>query len=1118
VSHSVSESNWVPGSILLGEFRIERVLGHGGFGDVVLVQSIRSSERYAAKLVRAVDLVAQGHFLTEAQRWLTLPEHLHINTCRFIRTVNRKLVIFSDYVDAGSLADWISSRRLYDGGVSGVTARLVDIAMQIACGLEAALGAGLLHLDIKPSNVLLRRDGIAQITDFGMATTGDVKAAIDVEAVVDYIAGPAEDADDLNVMKASIRNELFYRGKAPVPQAIAEGLSLVYAAPEQAEGRPVGPGADTWSWAVTVLEMFVGERTWRSGPLAGATLEQVLATGATVVRIPPRLAEMLTAALRSDPTKRPLWQTIVDELADICARVRPPMTSTTSVTRAAVVRRLASGTRWSDPRDHLTEAYKLAGLDFGAGAPYFPRQIGTRRARAMEDLRTLWQARTVLDGTPDSARVRWARMYVCYDMAVVAELIGDLAGATNYYEEAAHALGEPDDTTTCLALIAILTGQAITLRKSYRWKDAVEHCERAISLAQLVKDDRERHRTLANAVLTKANCTTDYEASLAIYDRAAESARRAEDAQGEAKSVAGKASRLAAIGRHSEAELLFRQAEQQLGALAEDGRRPDIAAALAQILLNQALLVPDIERQVEYATEAARRLSELVDGAGWHELADNLGEAYFAVGRGQERQDRPQEALDAYRRARKFFEQAVVRDGRTNMTGRLADCFGHESTLVRELENPAAAVEVAREAVMLWQQLAQVDGEEVWRRDLAMARQKLGAALSAAGDMAAAIDEYQETLRSLDVGDGKLVDPGLAAVVNHGIGVVSRMSRRPNEAVEWYRRGLDLLAGEPDGHHEVRALLLESLGDALGDLNQHRNALNAFYASANVYAEQAQSRLSDVAISHRRIVNALLELGEYGTARQVAEETLRLFDDLLARGRWDLATEANRLRGAHGVILTRLLDLDGAAESITRARDHCRLSPIGDNAKDIAAGFDALLGRIDELRTATAGDAPAMVSEIRSSMARAAEISRAGQPDFASKILEDALDELRWLSNLLNTEEVIALCGQAGLQVGVTAMYCGRDAAAYRGFAVSVQCHETLLENHRTGEYIKAWFHGHVGMASVCLVAGDEQGSEKVVTDMDAHLVILDPSHRAQWTARARDILSGCAARSKRPE
>lgn len=1113
MSHSVLEGDWAPGRILLGELAVERVLGSGGFGDVVLVQSIRSGERYAAKRIRATDLVAQGRFLTEAQRWLALPEHPHINTCRFIRTADRALVIFSDYIDGGSLADWIGSRRLYDAGESDVTARLVDIAVQVAWGLEAALKMGLLHLDVKPSNVLLSPDGVAQITDFGMASTGDrdVDEVLVMEDVLNYIVGDdAVSADYQELMKAALHQELFERSR-PVPQANAEGLSVAYASPEQAEGRPVGPSADVWSWAVTVLEMFVGERTWRSGTLAGVALEQALATGTTVVPVPPHVAEMLAAAFGPDPAERPSLQAIAAELGDAIPRARPPGTSPTAVTRAGHARRLVSGTGWSDPRDHLSEAYELAGLDLRAAVLYWPSGIGTRRSRAMEDLRALWQARTVLHGAPGSARVQWARTRVCHDMAVVASTIGDLPGATNYYEEAVQALGEPDDDDTRLALVRILTGQAIVLRTSGRRDEAVERCERAVGLAELVDNDGDRHGAVATAVLTRANCTRDKETILAMYDRAAASFRRAEDVEGEAKAIAAKAAQLATMGRHSEAGPLFRQAEEQLAALAEGGR-PDIAAVIAHILLNQARSVPDAQRQLECAEEAVRRLGELVEGAGWHELAGDLGEAYFSVGHGQELHDRPQEALDAYRRARGFLEEAVAREGRADLADELAECFDHESTLVRDLENPAAAVEVARKAVALWQRLGQVDGDEAWWRELAGARQKLGSALSEAGDMGAALDEYHEALRSVDSDHGSPVNPTLAAVTNHGIGVVSRKSGRPDEAVEWYWRGLDRLASEPDGHHDARALLLESLGNALGDLSRHRDALNAFYASADEAeraAGQAASRLSKVVKGRQHIANALVKWGDYDTARGVAEETLRLFDDLLARGRRDLATEAARLRGAHGLILVRLLELDGAAESITRARDYFRSSGAGTEVNhDIAAGFDHFLRRIDGLRTATAEDVPAMVAEIRSSMEGAAEISRAGRPDAASTILENALDELRWLSDLVGSEEVIALCGQAGLQVGVTAMYCGRDAAAHRGFALSVQCHEALLAQRRTVEYLEAWFHGHVGMASVRLIGGDEQGSEEVIADMDSRLAVLDPSGRKQWVARARATLA----------
>jgi len=1097
--------------LLLGEFAVQRMLGHGGSGDVALVQSIRTGERYAAKRLRVADLAGQQRFITEAQRWLALPEHPNVNACRFIRTVNSGLVVFSEYVEGGSLAERIASRSLYEGEQIDVMTRLVDIAVQVIWGLEAALEGGLLHLDVKPSNVLLTADGIAKITDFGMASTGDRDAdrVLKLEAFLDSLVGEEGDAGDREVIKAALREQLFQQDNAAPPRAIAEGLSYAYASPEQANRQPVEPAGDVWSWAVTVLEMFVGERTWHSGALAGVVLEQALADDAITVRIPPHLAQVLADAFRRDPAERPSLDVIAAALESGSSQKRPA-SSPAPAAQGQYTRRLISGVEWFDSRARLMEAYELAGLDQRDAVAYWPRGSGTRRSQAMDDLRALWQARTVLSGASASERVRWARWGVRRDMGAVASSVGDLSGAASHYEEAVRELGEPTDDGERLALVDVLVGLTIALRTAGHGGEAVERSGQAVDVANLVGDHPAKDRAVATATLVHANSISDHESALALYDRAAEIYRRAGDAEGEARSLGSKASRLALMGRQAEIEPLFRQAESQLAVIADAGRA-DVSAVLGRLLLNQARIDPDSARRLDCARRAVRRLTELVEVKGWYELAGDLGQGHFEVGRNEGAQDRPREALAAYRRARGLLELAVQRDGRIDLADELARVFDHESTLVRDLEDPLAAVEVARQGVLIWQRLGRADGEVTWRREIASARQKLGTALSDAGDQAAAFEEYQDVLRSL--GNEKTeADSVLIALSNHGLGIAQRRQGHPADAVERYRDGLDALAVQPDKHCDIRALLLNSLGAALGDLGRNRQALRTFEAAMGETERVAAAggkRLSDVADGRQRIVNALMKLGDYETARGLAEETLSLYDDLVARGRDDLLVEAGRLRGAYGIILCRLLDLDGAIESLSRALEVFQSATTDDETKQkLSQGVNAFLMRFERLRSVVADDLPVMVAEITSTMEGAAELSRSGDAYHASTLLENVLDELRWLSNRVGTEEIIALCGHAGLQIGITAMSCGRDGVAHRGFSVSIQCHERLLQYRATGEYLNAWFNGYVGSASVYLIGGDKQAAAEIVANMDTRLTVLNPYDREEWVARARRILA----------
>jgi hypothetical protein len=61
---------------------------------------------------------SRRNFLAELRTWIDLPEHPHLVACRFFRTVGDEVVIFAEYVEGGSLADWIRERRLKRGGAS----------------------------------------------------------------------------------------------------------------------------------------------------------------------------------------------------------------------------------------------------------------------------------------------------------------------------------------------------------------------------------------------------------------------------------------------------------------------------------------------------------------------------------------------------------------------------------------------------------------------------------------------------------------------------------------------------------------------------------------------------------------------------------------------------------------------------------------------------------------------------------------------------------------------------------------------------------------------------------------------------------------------------------------
>jgi serine/threonine protein kinase len=190
--------------------------------------------------------------------------------------------VFSEFVTGGALSDWIRSRRLYEGDESEVLARLLKIAIQFARGLAWAHRHGFVHQDVKPGNVLLADDETVKVADFGLA------------------------------------RHLKPTNMALAPSHVAQvsGYTRPYASPEQIAGSFVTTYTDMWSWAASVLEMYLGGLTWLEGNLAPAVFQAYLARGGRergIPSMPQVTARLVRKCLRLDSGGHPRN---FDEIAD----------------------------------------------------------------------------------------------------------------------------------------------------------------------------------------------------------------------------------------------------------------------------------------------------------------------------------------------------------------------------------------------------------------------------------------------------------------------------------------------------------------------------------------------------------------------------------------------------------------------------------------------------------------------------------------------------------------------------------------------------------------------------------------------------------------------------------
>ena len=280
----------------IGDFRIVRELGRGGMG-VVYEAWQRSLDRRVALKVLAPALVAEPASVARFRR-----EAAAVARLRHPGIVE----IFGFGCDddrhwfAMELIDGQPLHRCLDRFRAPRAA--IDLVAQIADALQHAHAAGLVHRDVKPANVLVRPDGAAVLTDFGLASD------------------------------------------AALPTLTTDGSflgTLDYASPEQAQGEKVDARSDVWSLGVVLYELLTGVRAF-SRPTAAATLRSILTDDVADVRqrapeTSADLAAVVAQALQKDPAHR--YQGAAALLADLRAlQSGAPVSARHPSTRERVVR------------------------------------------------------------------------------------------------------------------------------------------------------------------------------------------------------------------------------------------------------------------------------------------------------------------------------------------------------------------------------------------------------------------------------------------------------------------------------------------------------------------------------------------------------------------------------------------------------------------------------------------------------------------------------------------------------------------------------------------------------------------------------------------------------------
>ena len=160
----VRETDWKTGEVIEGLYEVHGSAA-GGMGKVYFVFHSAWKMMLAIKTPQAQAVKSEAslsRFLREAELWVDLGLHPNIATCYYARVINGLPRLFIEYVDGGSLEDWLEDKG------SRELSTVVDLMLQFCYGMIHAEERGMIHRDIKPANCLLSRQGELKITDFGL--------------------------------------------------------------------------------------------------------------------------------------------------------------------------------------------------------------------------------------------------------------------------------------------------------------------------------------------------------------------------------------------------------------------------------------------------------------------------------------------------------------------------------------------------------------------------------------------------------------------------------------------------------------------------------------------------------------------------------------------------------------------------------------------------------------------------------------------------------------------------------------------------------------------------------------------------------------------------------------
>jgi serine/threonine protein kinase len=274
-------------------FRIVRLLGRGGMGEVYLARDTTLGRKVALKVLRPKQFDSDSgveRFLFEARATARF-NHPHIITLYGAGRIGDRPYVALEYLEGETLRDRMRRERLG-------SFQTMRIGLAIADALREAHRHKILHRDLKPENVMIPADGRVRVLDFGLAKS----------VPGHQTPGVAGDGSTTAGDGAETSFEAF--------QSMDGGLRGTprYLAPEQWSQMPVTPAADIWALGLILYELSSGDHPWPDADVYQLCHQVTSSTSVPPVAetVHPGLRALIERCLSKDPAERPRADSIIE--------------------------------------------------------------------------------------------------------------------------------------------------------------------------------------------------------------------------------------------------------------------------------------------------------------------------------------------------------------------------------------------------------------------------------------------------------------------------------------------------------------------------------------------------------------------------------------------------------------------------------------------------------------------------------------------------------------------------------------------------------------------------------------------------------------------------------------